>query len=232
MNNQSNRNSEREEIELLLPWYVSGGLGLEETGRVEAYLEHHSELEQQLTALREDAEASISANEEITAQPEAALGRLLRSIEAESPGRQKSRLPSSLLSNGLMDFLNDFLRSLSPAGLSLAASTAAIVILVQAGLLVAYQWSEMPGEVTYHTASGDEKQAGVRLLIQFNSNVTHGAVGRFLSENHAEILAGPKPGGFYLVGIESGSLNEAARQELITTLGRDKTLVTLILPAQ
>ncbi|OGT92738.1 MAG: hypothetical protein A2286_00970 [Gammaproteobacteria bacterium RIFOXYA12_FULL_61_12] len=207
------------EIELLLPWYAGGTLDSAESARVEAYLRLHPELNGQLDALREDREASIAANAAISGQTDAALERLMRDIAAETP----ARLPPARL----LDRLDAFLRSLTPEHLSWAAVAATLVILVQTGLLGILLWPGPSDQVTYRTASGGQDERGVQVLIQFNPKVSLGAISRFLADHQAEILSGPKPGGFYQVRLQAGSDRAS-----IDGLGGDKGLVLLVLPLE
>ena len=60
--------SEREEIEILLPWYVTGRLDAAETARVAAYIERHPDVRSQLGLVREEQTATVAGNEEIRAR--------------------------------------------------------------------------------------------------------------------------------------------------------------------
>ncbi len=228
MNDQSERDSEREQVELLLPWYANGTLSPAETERVEAYLARHPEMEPQLATLREDHSASVAANEAIAVSSEAAMDRLMRAIDAEAPVPHKTPSFASRLST----VLDDYLRSLSPDGLSWAAVAAAVVIVVQAALLGALLWQQPADEAVYRTASGRQAATGVEVLIQFNGDAGLDRVGRFLAEHDAQIVAGPKPGGFYLVRVVAQNTDEAAYQTLIARLASDKGVVKLVLPTQ
>ena len=55
--------SEREQIEMLLPWYVGGSLDATDRDRVERYLAHHPDLRRQLDLIRQERRETIQANE-------------------------------------------------------------------------------------------------------------------------------------------------------------------------
>ena len=57
--------SEREEIEMLLPWYVTGKLDAADTARVEAYLAQHPDMLHQLAIIAEEQTITVEDNEAI-----------------------------------------------------------------------------------------------------------------------------------------------------------------------
>ena len=67
MNEQPDELSERDEIEALLPWYVSGKLDAHSRARVERYVREHPEAKAHLTLAREESDATVTANEAIAA---------------------------------------------------------------------------------------------------------------------------------------------------------------------
>lgn len=77
--------NEREEIELLLPWYVTGKLDAEDQSRVEAYLESHRDLDDQLALIREDRDEVIAVNEQVPTPSAGGLDCLLTRLDAEEP---------------------------------------------------------------------------------------------------------------------------------------------------
>src|SRR5689334_24912984 len=72
--------SEREQIEMLLPWYVGGTLAADDRGRVERYLADHPELRHQLDLIREEQHETVTANEALPTPPAGALERLTASM--------------------------------------------------------------------------------------------------------------------------------------------------------
>ena len=76
--------TERDEIEALLPWYVSGKLEAKSRARVERYLEAHPEVKAHLALVREEADATVASNEAIAAPGPRALDRLRASIAPTS----------------------------------------------------------------------------------------------------------------------------------------------------
>ena len=124
-NTQMPPEGSREDIELLLPWYINGTLEAADVAKVEAYLERHPDMTTQLTTLREDFDETIHANEAIAGPSGAALDRLMAQIETETPAHLRARQQATRAGRGLMSSIDDFLRSLSPGRLGWAAMAAA-----------------------------------------------------------------------------------------------------------
>src|SRR5262245_19663198 len=74
--------SEREEIEMLLPWDVAGTLDETDRDRVERYLAHHPEVRHQLDLIREERHQTNILNEALPVAPAGRLERLLGSLPA------------------------------------------------------------------------------------------------------------------------------------------------------
>lgn len=222
----------REDIELLLPWYVNGTLDAADVAKVEAYLERHPDMGAQLATLREDFDQTIHANETIAGPSGAALDRLMADIETETPAHLRARQQATRAGRGLMNSIDEFLRALSPGRLGWAAMAAAAVIMLQAGVVGTMMFNPPTGQATYQTASGDKAATGTFALVQFKEAASFHDVSAFLTEQGAEIVAGPKPGGLYRVRLSADKLNEAQRAALIEKLRSNATLINTVLPSQ
>lgn len=218
----------REEIEMLLPWYVNGTLDPTDRGKVEAYLASDPEMKAQLATLREDMHEAIDANEAIAGPSGAALGRLMDQIAAEAPARR----PLLKTNSSLFRKLDDFLRSLSPGRLSFAAMAAAAVILVQASVVGTMLLQSTPEGHVYETASGDQIQGGTFVLVKFAPDASLEEISAFLTSTNAEIVGGPKPGGLYRVRVSPKTLDAASRLTLMSALQAKTRLISLVLPSQ
>lgn len=226
--NHTDLDSERKEIESLLPWYVNGTLSTEDNERVERYVASHPEMETQLAMLRDDQASTIAANESIQQDSPSALQRLMDSMEREKAEMRRRTKPT----NTILSQIDVWIRSLSPTGLTLAAVTGGIVIMVQAGLLTMLLWYLPEGETTYRTASVGQESTETKVLVQFNKDAKLEDISHFLSEHQAQILSGPKPGGFYTIGFSAEAVERSSRQELLNKLSANKALVTIVLPAK
>lgn len=218
--------TDRDDIELLLPWYVNGTLDETEQARVEAYLASTSEFDAQIATLREDMLETTTANELIRGPSAGALDRLMRDIEQE-PASIRAKLPNRA---GVIAAIEQFLHALTPGRLGFAAMAAAAIIVVQAGLLGS---TMLQGGTGYTTASGENTAAsGTAFLVQFNPKADITAVAAFLEANKAQIVSGPDDGALFKIRIGKKILDTPAREALMQTLADNEKMITLILPSE
>ncbi len=216
---------EEEEIELLLPWYEKETLSAEDMRRVETYLAAHPESRVGLALIREEAVETIAANERIAAPGLDVRTRLMQRIAAEEGNSPLARLRrlgwlSYVLPGGL-----------SP-GLAVAAIAAAIIILVQATLIV----SLLPGGKTendYRVASGGEaalQPSGTFALVRFSEAANAGQITQLLSDIGATIADGPKAGGAFKIRLSPNALNDSERDALLERLRSESGVVVFAAP--
>ena len=79
MNDETEALSEREQIEALLPWYVTGKLDAAGCGRVETYMARHPEMRRQLVLIDEDRDVAQRVNAAIVPPRTLSADRLLES---------------------------------------------------------------------------------------------------------------------------------------------------------
>src|SRR3974377_1675952 len=114
---------EREEIEKLLPWYVTGRLGLSDTSKVERYLRQHPEALSQLQFIGRERQETIRANEAMGWRPSSLSHRLMSSLPGSARPATAPRLRLTL---------GQFLQ-ISPAfGARFAALAVVVLILAEA----------------------------------------------------------------------------------------------------
>jgi hypothetical protein len=218
--------SEREEVELMLPWYETGQLTAEETSLVETHLRKDAELRRMLELIREEAGETVLANESIGMPSHEARDRLMAQIAAEGGATRKS---GSLVA-GLLKQLG--LDGFSP-GLALGGALAALVIIVQAAVITSMITGDSAGEGP-QLASGDQtaRESGVYALIRFSENASASAITGFLRENGLNIVDGPKPGGMFRVRLSDEELSEDRQTALIERLRSEADLVAFISPTR
>lgn len=213
--------SERDEIEALLPWYVSGKIDARERARVERFMKAHPEVRAHLALAREESDATITANEAIAAPGPRALDRLRASIAA-APRRQ----PLSAMLAQASERFTDWLAGLAPPQLALAAAVAALLVMLQAaaiGALVLERASAPP----YQTAGGEQTAGeGIELLVGFSDTATIGEVAALLKRLAAVVVDGPRAGLYRLRLPDTG---DEGRKAAIETL-HQSGVVTAVLP--
>ena len=217
-NAQHERLSERDEIEALMPWYVSGKLDASSRARVERYLEAHPEDRAHLALVREESDATITANEAIPAPGPEALDRLRASIAA-APRRRP------LLAQ-LSERFADWLTGLAAPQVAFTAAVAALVVVLQAAAIGALL-VERGATPDYQTAGGEETGSeGIEFLVGFSDTATASEISAILERLDAVVVDGPRAGLYRLRVPDQGDENRKAVIEALKKSG----VVTVALP--
>lgn len=220
MSNDTDNAHERAEIEMLLPWYVTGRLGTADAARVQAYLAAHPDMQRQLALAREEQDESVRANERLGAPTAGSLDRLMASIERDA------RTPVSLRTAWIR--ISEFFAAPTPGGLRWGMATAGILLLLQAAVIGSLLIERTTDG--YQTASGKQAvAAGPTLLVGFADNATAPAIAALLSELDAQIIEGPKPGGMYRLRLAKPPASEAERQEVVRRFLARPDVVKIVL---
>jgi anti-sigma-K factor RskA len=207
--------SERQEIQALLPWYAAGTLGSRDARRVEDAIASDPELARRYALVREELGQTIQLNESLGAPSARVLEHLFAKIDAE-PARRAST------SSGFGSRMSDFFANLSPRALSFAAAAAAVVILLQAGF-IASGLLKRPGPGLFETASmSGGKAEGAYALVRFQPETSATDITAFLDSNRLSITRGPFAGGLYEVKLAPAALPKEEIADLIKKLQGDR----------
>lgn len=212
--------SERDEIEALLPWYVTGRLDARERARVERYVREHPEVQAHLALAREESDATVTANEAIKAPGRDALDRLRASVAA-SPRRQSLGAAFGDLANRF----SDWVAGLAPPQLALAAAVAALLVMLQAAAIGALVL-DRAGAPTYQTAGGEQTTGeGFELLVGFADTATMGDIAALLKKLDAVVVDGPRAGLYRLRLPDTG---EEGRKAAIEALQQSGVMISVL----
>lgn len=216
--------AERDEIEMLLPWYVTGKLDDDDRARVERYLADHPETAQQLELVREELDETVAVNETLGTMPAGALHKLLSRIEEiDGPAIARAQRP------GLLETLGSWLSVFDTPALKLAAAAAAIVIVAQAVVIGSLVRDD--GPVSYETASGPTDvapAAGTRLLIAFADGANAAQITGLLEDIEGTIVSGPKAGGLFEVRISETKLTDAEVESVVSGLRQRAEIIRYV----
>src|SRR5882672_498813 len=189
MNASDHESSARREIEELLPWYAAGTLSRRDMQRVQDALSHDPELARHYDLVREELASTIEVNETLGAPSSRAMKDLFAKIDAEPAHLRVAR-------TALAERFAAFLASLSPRTLAFSASAAALVILLQTGLIGGIMLNRQ-ATTGFETASAPSGpiEDGAYALIRFTPDATAGEIAKFLESNKIAIAGGPSAGG-------------------------------------
>jgi len=211
--------SEREEIEMLLPWYMTGRLDAADTARVETYLEQHPDMRYQLALIAEERATTVEDNEAIRPRLASADALLARAATRGSAAR-------SWLA-GMVEGVKALFDAPTPGAVRWAAAAAAVIICLQAAALGTLLTHEGGG---YQTASRPGIEAGQTpgALIAFTDKASMAEISRLLADNRMRVVDGPLPGGFYNVRFEDEATGEEQRRRFDAILAR-KDLIRAVM---
>jgi len=224
MNELSRGDIEREEIEMLLPWYVTGRLDAADLAKMEAYLARHPEVARQLDLARSERDETVAANEALGLPSAAATARLMSSLPAARPGWAAMRA----LRGGLQQ-VGDLLAAPTANAVRWAALAAAVLIAVQ-GIAIVSLLNERAG--TYQTASGGQSGDGIALLVTFADDAKATAISQLLTDLDGSIVDGPKAGGVYKIRLRTEDRSTAGREALMRRLAERRDIVRAVLPSR
>jgi hypothetical protein len=218
--------TEREEIEALLPWHAAGTLNRRDAQRVEAALEEDRDLARQFELVRDELSETIHLNETLGAPSARAMEKLFAGIEAEPKRRQRR-------SFDLAAFVAERLTLFSPRTLAWSATAAVLAIVLQAGLLAGLYLGEPGSEqpAAFRTASAPTRSfapAGSYALIGFTAQASAADVTKFLETHKAAIVDGPKPGGLYRIRVAQAALPKADLAAIVKQMQDDSKIVRFV----
>lgn len=196
-----------DEIEALIPWYVTGKLAPDERSRVEAYLDAHPQARLQLELVGEEIDATLVSGDAVNPPSARMLDRLMHDIDMlEGPASTQSGVLTRLIAA-----LTGWLPAAAPMGLRVAGLAAALVICVQAttiAVMIVHQQAPGGG---FETASRGEAPAlsGPGALVAFQDNANVAAISALLAQVGAEIVKGPDSSGVFVIRFKQANMDKA-----------------------
>jgi hypothetical protein len=229
------------DLEELLPWHAAGTLDSDEAAEVERALAADPELARRFALVREELTETILLNESLGAPSARAMETLFRAIDQDRKVvRRVASSPS--LSARVAQFF-------SPRMLAWTASAAAVVVLLQAGVITRlvlqeHESAALPVQAaatatdmpTFETASAPIVTRGLEVdsyaLVRFAPQASIADINKFLDVHDAAIVDGPKAGGVYRVRVAHGSLSRQQLARVVKELEADKSIVSFAAPSE
>jgi hypothetical protein len=209
----------------LAPFYVAGVLTPDEKARFEAALAQDAELARNVAAARAERDEILALNEALPAPSPRAAEALFAKIDAE-PARKPGLWEKLDLGAALASLF-------SPRALGWATAAACALVVLQAGLLTSGKLNAP--DTPYSTASGPTETThapGAYALVAFAPGADMDAVGALLSGAGAQIVEGPRAGGFYRLRLGGPDLSAAETQKKIDALRQARALVRFAAPSR
>lgn len=232
MSRETDAMRERDEIELLLPWYVTGRLAADERARVEAWLQRDPDLARQLPLAAEESTEARRTAEATPVPASLSVERTLAMALAMERTQQKQAAANRAVSSpGVLERLGAALRDflVGPEGNFRFAAVAALAIIAVQGAAIATFVASR--EATYQAAGGAAAPlAGTYALVRFTDTASAKAITDLLTARNMAIADGPKAGGFYRMRIGPSELSQVERDRRLAELRHEAALVSLALP--
>ncbi len=220
------------DLEALLPWHAAGTLNSRDADRVEKALATDRELARRYELVREELTETILLNESLGAPSARVMSNLFKAIDNE---RKIARQPAT--SHKFGAWLADLF---TPRAMAWSASAAAVIILLQAGVIARMALQEQGGQL-FETASDHNTGTtrGVDIasyaLVRFAPKATMGDITRFLDSRSATIVDGPKPGGpggMYRVRVALTYLSKDDLDRLVREMQAASNIVSFAAPTE
>src|SRR5580658_489162 len=198
MTTMSEKVDDRQEIENLLPWHAAGTLSRRDAERVERALASDQELARRFELVREELAETIHLNESLGAPSARAMEKLFAAIDAEGALKRKPGFAFDLRTK-----VSEFFSAFTPRTLAYASGVAALVILLQAGVIGNMVLNSGGGGAFGTASAPDVKVESVDFFVSFAPNVTTDQLTAFLHANKGKIVDGPKGGATYQVRFDA-----------------------------
>jgi len=210
----------RDEVEMMLPFYVTGQLDHSEANEIDEYLKHHPDVAHQLDLIRAERENTAASNAIYASRPARSFDRVAAMI-GKTPAQ-----PTRAAGWGL-DWIKQLFAIPSSPALGFVGAAAAIVILLQAatiGTLVVAQYSG----IFTGASGGNAVDAGTTVVVRFADDASAAAIADVLSGLGLKIVDGPRGGRLFTVRIGPKNMSEGERERLIAALKARSDLIVFV----
>ncbi|MEP3275935.1 MAG: hypothetical protein ABJN26_20610 [Stappiaceae bacterium] len=212
---------DRDEAELLLPFYVNGTLEVEVREEFEAVLAKNDELRIQLELAQEDREFVTAENEAITIPSPAKFNQLL----GENTGSRPRANPS------VVTRILTWWEGLPPIASAGVAVAALVLVLLQASIIAGGLLNQPTGN-GFRTASGEDKPSVTQnagafagVVVRFADSATAARISDLMTRIDAEIVSGPRAGGLYHVKLNKPFETAEEFDTFIKELNTNSTII-------
>jgi anti-sigma factor RsiW len=211
----------RDEVEMMLPFYVTGQLDQAEAIEIDDYLKHNPDVARQLDLIRAERESTAAGNAIYASRPARSFDRVAAMI-GKTPAQPVRTAGSPL------DWIKRLFAIPSSPALGFVGAAAAIVILLQAVTIGALVVAQYPG--IFNTAGGGGPvDAGTTVVVRFADDASAAAIADVLSGLGVKIIDGPRGGKLFTVRIGPKTMSESERERLIAALKARSDLIVVVM---
>jgi len=218
MNTSKDIMSGHDEIEMLLPWYVTGKLEPEDIARVDAYLATHADMQERLDLIGKERNETLHLNDIVTSKP----STMPEDFVAEVLAGRNDQAP------GLWQRIWHLMTAPASGAVGWVGAAAALTIFAQgAAIFLLAQPEPVQG---YREASGMSQgvAAGTFALVRFADTASASDITRLLTGLDMAITEGPWAGRLFKIRIGPAGLGKSERERLLAALSARPDLVTFV----
>jgi anti-sigma factor RsiW len=157
--NTKHDSARRDEVEMMLPFYVTGQLDHAEANEIDEYLKHHPDVARQLDLIRAERESTAAGNAIYASRPARSFDRVAAMI-GKAPAR-----PARSAGWGL-DWIRRLFAMPSSPTLGFVGAAAAIVILLQAATIGTLVVAQYTGIFTGASGGNGTVDAGTTVVVR------------------------------------------------------------------
>lgn len=205
----------------LLPWYANGRLAGRDRQRVAVALASDPALQRELALILEERTAAIDANEALGAPSRAATDRFFAALHAQAPKTRRFNV-AGWVATGLAH--------LQPRAVAWGAIAAAVLVVVQVGVIGTLVSERATTYAVSSSVSGRGDQGGATLLVSFEPASSIAVIAQVLESSGASIVAGPLPGGLYQLRVGDHPLSKAEVEAVVARLKAQHDLIRFVAP--
>jgi anti-sigma factor RsiW len=219
--NTKHESARRDEVEMMLPFYVTGQLDHAEANEIDEYLKHHPDVARQLDLIRAERESTAAGNAIYASRPARSFDRVAAMIgkAPAQPARSAGWRP---------DWIRRLFAVPSSPMLGFVGAAAAIVILLQAATIGTLVVAQYTGIFTGASGGNGTVDAGTTVVVRFADDASAAAIADVLSGLGVKIIDGPRGGKLFTVRIGPKTMNESERERLIAALKARSDLIVFV----
>ena len=219
-------NFSKNDIELLIPWYLNETLEEEEKRKVEKYLEQNPASKDEIIVFNLIKSAVTKTDSIISEEISSKFMKMEESIMERISSTSKVKIAPKAKEDKSLDTLSNFLefrfQPMNP--LPLAA-----LLLIQFAIIIGLAtklYIEKPDK--YTTLSGTESGETIvpKIMIAFNENATEKQIRDTILDINAKIISGPNTSGIYILGIRDHK-NKTTVENILKKLRTKKEIIKL-----
>lgn len=222
MNEKTSEGTRREEVEKLLPFYVTGQLDHADADQVRDYLKRHPDVARELDLVHAERDSAVDANAIYANRPVRSFDRVAAMI-----GKPVAQ-PTRPAGRDWMDWIRRLFAMPSSPALRFVGAAAAIVIILQAATIATLVVARHPGIFIGASGGNGAVDAGATVFVRFAEDATTAAIADTLSGLGIRVVDGPRGGRLFTVRLGSKDMGEGERERLIAALKARSDVVVFV----